>query len=57
LTADGTPNLHLYAPADSSALCLEPVSHTPDAANRAPEELIVLPPGCAASMSLMISAE
>ncbi|KRA80832.1 hypothetical protein ASD76_15720 [Altererythrobacter sp. Root672] len=56
LTADGAPHLHLYAPADGSALCLEPVSHTPDALNRAPEEMIVLPPGCAASMTLWISA-
>lgn len=56
LTADGAPHLHLYAPADGSALCLEPVSHTPDALNRAPEEMIALPPGCAASMTLWISA-
>ena len=54
VSADGAPHLHLYAPADGSALCLEPVSHTPDALNRAPEEMIVLPPGCAASMTLRI---
>jgi aldose 1-epimerase len=56
LTADGAPHLHLYAPADGSALCLEPVSHTPDALNQAPDEMIVLPPGCAAAMTLWISA-
>jgi aldose 1-epimerase len=56
LEASGTPNLHLYAPADGSALCLEPVSHTPDALNRAPEEIIMLPPGCSASLTLRISA-
>ncbi|MBO9519233.1 MAG: aldose 1-epimerase [Porphyrobacter sp.] len=56
LSADGTPHLHLYAPADGSALCLEPVSHTPDALNRAPGEMTVLPPGCAAAMTLWISA-
>lgn len=55
LGADGAPHLHLYAPADGSALCLEPVSHTPDAHNRAPEELILLPPGCAATLSLHIA--
>jgi aldose 1-epimerase len=56
VAASGTPNLHLYAPADGSALCLEPVSHTPDAPNRAPAEMIVLPPGCSASLTLRISA-
>jgi len=54
--ADGAPHLHLYAPADGSALCLEPVSHTPDAPNRAPGEMIVLPPGCSASLTLRIAA-
>lgn len=57
VTADGAPHLHLYAPADGSALCLEPVSHTPDALNRASEEMTVLPPGCAASLTMRISAE
>jgi len=55
LDADGTPNLHLYAPSDGSALCLEPVTHTPDAPNRAPEEMIVLPPGCSASVTMRIA--
>ena len=54
LAADGAPHLHLYAPADGSALCLEPVTHTPDALNRAPAEMIVLPPGCSASLTLRI---
>ena len=56
LEADGAPHLHLYAPSDGSALCLEPVTHTPDAHNRAPAELILLPPGCAASLTLRIGA-
>lgn len=56
IDASGAPNLHLYAPADGSALCLEPVSHTPDAPNRAPAEMIVLPPECSASLTLRISA-
>jgi aldose 1-epimerase len=55
IAATGAPHLHLYAPADGSALCLEPVSHTPDALNRAPEEMIVLPPGCSSSLTLRIS--
>jgi aldose 1-epimerase len=56
IAAAGTPDLHLYAPADGSALCCEPVSHSPDAVNRAPEEMTVLPPGCSASLTLRISA-
>ena len=56
ITAPGAPNLHLYAPADGSALCCEPVSHTPDALNRASEEMMVLPPGCTASLTLRIAA-
>jgi aldose 1-epimerase len=55
LTADGAPHLHVYAPADGSALCLEPVTHTPDAPNRAPQEMIVLPPGCSASLTMRIA--
>lgn len=54
VTADGAPHLHLYAPADGSVLCLEPVTHTPDAPNRATAEMIVLPPGCAASLTMRI---
>lgn len=56
IAASGAPNLHLYAPADGSALCLEPVSHTPDALNRGLAEMIILPPGCSASLTLRISA-
>jgi aldose 1-epimerase len=56
LSADGAPHVHLYAPADGSALCLEPVTHTPDAPNRAPDEMIILPPGCSASLTMRIAA-
>ena len=56
LEARGAPFLHLYAPADGTALCLEPVSHSPDAPNRAPAEMIVLAPRCTASLTLRISA-
>lgn len=54
LTATGAPHLHLYAPADGSALCLEPVSHAPDAVNRDPAGMTVLPPGCSASLRMEI---
>ena len=50
----GTPHCHVYAPPDGEELCLEPVSHTPDALNRAPAEMIVLPPGCAAGVAMRI---
>jgi aldose 1-epimerase len=56
ISASGAPDLHLYAPSDGSALCCEPVSHTPDALNRAPEEMTVLAPGCSATLTLRISA-
>jgi aldose 1-epimerase len=56
VTASGAPHLHLYTPAGGSFLCCEPVSHTPDAPNRAPEEMIVLPPGCSASLQMLVSA-
>jgi aldose 1-epimerase len=55
--ARGGRFLHLYAPADGSALCLEPVSHQPDALNSAPEQMIVLPPDCTASLTMWISAD
>lgn len=54
MTATGAPHLHVYAPADGSALCFEPVSHTPDALNRAPEEMIALEPGQMARLTMRI---
>jgi aldose 1-epimerase len=57
MTATGAPHLHLYAPSDGSALCCEPVSHTPDALNRAPEEMFVLAPGESASVVMRIEAD
>jgi aldose 1-epimerase len=57
LTARGAPMLHVYAPADGSALCLEPVSHMPDALNSDPAGMTVLPPGCSASVQMWIAAE
>tara|TARA_R110002072_G_scaffold242564_21_gene401585 strand:- start:655 stop:1431 length:777 start_codon:yes stop_codon:yes gene_type:complete len=55
LTARGAPQLHVYAPVDGSALCLEPVSHVPDALNRTPVSMTFLPPGCTASLGMGIS--
>lgn len=56
VSARGAPCLHLYAPPDGSALCLEPVSHPPDAPNREPQAMIALPPGCTASLTIWIAA-
>jgi aldose 1-epimerase len=55
--AEGAPNLHLYAPADGATLCLEPVTHTPNALNRAPGETTLLPPSCSASLTLLIGTQ
>lgn len=52
----GTPHCHVYAPQDGEVLCIEPVNHTPDALNRAPQELTLLPPGCAAGIAMRIEA-
>jgi aldose 1-epimerase len=54
-------NLHVFAPAGSSILCLEPVSHVPDAPNR-PDfagygPLTMLSPGDSLTASLLLHAE
>ncbi len=54
-------NLHVFAPAGSSSLCLEPVSHVPDAPNR-PDfagygPLTMLAPGSTLAASLLLRAE
>lgn len=54
LMARGAPHLHVYAPADGSALCLEPVSHPPDALNQNPAAMTCLPPGCSASLQMWV---
>src|SRR5690606_27285174 len=56
MTARGARFLRLYSPRDGSALCLEPVSHAPDAFNWAPGEMTLLPPGCTASLTMWISS-
>jgi aldose 1-epimerase len=54
LQARGAPCLHVYAHGD--VLCLEPVSHPPDALNQDPQAMTMLPPGCTASLQMWISA-
>lgn len=52
----GGPHCHIYAPPSAEELCIEPVSHTPDALNRAPEEVPVVLRGCAAGIAMRIEA-
>lgn len=52
----GAPHCHVFAPLGGEELCIEPVSHAPDALNQAPEDMPVLPPGCAAGIALRIEA-
>jgi aldose 1-epimerase len=53
-------NLQVFAPSGSPVLCVEPVSHVPDAPNRpdfaAFGPLTMLPPGAALQARLMLSA-
>lgn len=56
LEARNASYLHVYAPADGSALCLEPVSHRPDALNARTHDMAVLQPGEALSISMRITA-
>jgi aldose 1-epimerase len=53
LRAAGAPHLHLYAPPAPDILCLEPVSHLPDAVNAGGMPLCA--PGETISLSLRIS--
>jgi aldose 1-epimerase len=57
MTATGAPHLHVYAPPGGAELCFEPVSHTPDAINRALGEITVLTPGATAQLRMWIEAE
>ena len=60
MAASGARYLHLYAPADGpesdETLCCEPVSHSLDALNRAPEEMSIIPPGCSTTLTMHITA-
>jgi aldose 1-epimerase len=49
--------LHVYAPPGADVLCLEPVSHRPDALNAAPEEMAVIQAGVGLSLTMAITAE
>jgi aldose 1-epimerase len=54
-------NLHVFAPGGSNVVCLEPVSHVPDAPNR-PQfagfgAMTMLPPGASLDASLLLTAE
>jgi aldose 1-epimerase len=53
LHASGAPHLHLYAPETPDILCLEPVSHLPDAVNAGGMPLCE--PGETISLNLRIS--
>ena len=57
LTASGSRHLHLYAPSDPETLCLEPVSHMPDAINKHADEMLSLQPGEETSLTMHISAQ
>lgn len=54
LRARGAPHLHLYAPEARDTLCLEPVSHLPDAVNA--DGMPLCAPGETISLTLSISA-
>ena len=53
VTASGADWLHVYRPPNSVDFCIEPVSHCPDAINRA-DGMSVLAPGAATQLSMTI---
>ena len=53
----GAPHCHVFAPPGGEELCIEPVSHAPDALNRDPASMPVVQPGGAAGIALRIEAE
>jgi aldose 1-epimerase len=55
ITADAA-HLHMFAPLGGEELCFEPVSHTPDAINRAPGEMTVVAPGESFRIGMRIEA-
>ena len=56
MSASNAPHLHVYAPPGGTPLCLEPVSHLPDALNLNPAEMAMLQPGEAVSLTMRIEA-
>ncbi|GAA0323124.1 aldose 1-epimerase [Sphingomonas oligophenolica] len=57
LSAEGARDLHLYHPEGESFCCLEPVSHLPDAFNRADGVFDVVPAGGSVALSMRIAVE
>lgn len=55
VSATGAPWLHLYRPPRSTDLCLEPVSHMPDAINRG--QMPVLAPGATVAIAMTITID
>ena len=53
----GARHVHVFAPPGGEELCIEPVSHAPDALNRWPEAMPEVQPGCAAGIALRIEAD
>lgn len=56
LSARGATHLHVYAPQQVDVLCLEPVSHRPDAINARPAGMTLLAPGAQMMLELRIAA-
>lgn len=59
VTSPGTHRAHIYAPRDAGFVCIEPVSHRPNALNAPANEasgLVVLQPGRTVSLSMTIGA-
>lgn len=59
LTSPGARRVHVYAPQNADFICVEPVSHRPDALNAPADEpsgLAVLQPGQTLSLSMTIGA-
>ncbi len=57
LSASRAPHLHVYTPAGGDPLCLEPVTHLPDALNHDAQGMALLHPGESASISMRIEAK
>lgn len=60
LSAPGVSRVHVYAPRDADFICIEPVSHRPDALNARADEasgLAILQPGETLSLSMTIGGE
>lgn len=52
----GTPFCHVFAPPGEDMLCVEPVSHSPDALNQDLPGMPMVPPGCAVGIAMRIEA-